>query len=125
MLNLDLAIAHQGAVDVVNAHGAVVRAGHAAECGLVSRRSGIVHVKEMARRSAHVLHQLSGCWVMLRDRVLPPKRDHGDHTPPQRQIQKRDNCPVNRFPALLHTHSFAWLKRLNSSGMVWETLQSL
>ena len=51
-------IAEQGAVDVVDAHGAVVGAGDATEKWSVAGGGGVVDVDVLARSLANQLHQL-------------------------------------------------------------------
>src|SRR5215469_10549520 len=83
----DFAVANECAVDVVNAHGAMVRPAYAAERGFVAGRSGVVDVEKLASCFAHVLYQLGWRGMMRGHCVLSKEWDHRDHAPPQRQIQ--------------------------------------
>src|SRR5215469_942908 len=80
VLQLDFAVANECAVDVVNAHGSMVRPAYAAERGFVAGRSGVVDVEEWASCIAHVLYQLGWRGMMLVHRLLSKQWNHRDHT---------------------------------------------
>src|SRR5215467_1937779 len=71
----DLSIPYQRSVDVMDAHGAVVRAGDAAKGRSVPRGSGVVDIKEHPSGVANVFDQL-GRRMALMAVVLCGKRNN-------------------------------------------------
>jgi hypothetical protein len=61
MRDINLTVADQIAVNVVNAHGSVIWTADAAERRAVAGWAGIVDINELPCRVANILNELCGC----------------------------------------------------------------